>query len=189
MLAVSHPLWACPCSRCVPLRLYVCSSAGELSEAGPRLHAPPWSKPLGLGSQVALRGADSVGPAFCALPRTKQLRCLASTVSATYRLSRLCCSVFWVFAGVPSLGADDCPEPPEVLVSKEACLRFGRQSLTRAAIAPFQPLRLWLPVTGGGWSAAGYFCSVLCSVRGPGGVLCSSFSCGSYPTVWSANPS
>ena len=41
----------------------------EPSEAGPRLHAPPWSKPLRLGSQVALRGADSVGPAFCALPR------------------------------------------------------------------------------------------------------------------------
>ena len=43
----------------------------EPSEAGPRLHAPPWSKPLRLGSQVALRGADSVGPAFCALPRTE----------------------------------------------------------------------------------------------------------------------
>ena len=43
----------------------------EPSEAGPRLHAPPQSKPLRLGSQVALRGADSVGPAFCTLPRTK----------------------------------------------------------------------------------------------------------------------
>ena len=41
------------------------------SEASPRLHAPPWSKPLRLGSQVALRGADSVGPAFCALPKTE----------------------------------------------------------------------------------------------------------------------
>ena len=43
----------------------------ELSEAGPRLHAPPQSKLYRLGSQVALRGADSVGPAFCALPRTE----------------------------------------------------------------------------------------------------------------------
>ena len=34
-------------------------------------------------------------------------------------------------------------------------------------IAPF---RLWLPVTGEGRSAAGYLCSVLCSVRGPGGL-------------------
>ena len=43
----------------------------EPSEAGPRLHAPPRSKPLRLGAQVALRGTDSVGPAFCALPRSK----------------------------------------------------------------------------------------------------------------------
>ena len=43
----------------------------EPSEAGPRLHAPLWSKPLRLGSQVALRDSDSVGPAFCALPRTE----------------------------------------------------------------------------------------------------------------------
>ena len=29
-------------------------------------------------------------------------------------------------AGVPSQADDDCPEPPEVLVNKEACLHFGR---------------------------------------------------------------
>ena len=28
----------------------------------------------GSGTPVVLRGADSVGPAFCALPRSKQLR-------------------------------------------------------------------------------------------------------------------
>ena len=39
---------------------------GDLSEARPRLHAPPRSKPLSLGSQVALRGADLVG-----LPRSE----------------------------------------------------------------------------------------------------------------------
>ena len=43
----------------------------EPSEAGRRLHAPPRSKLLRLGSQVVLRGADSVGPAFSALPRTE----------------------------------------------------------------------------------------------------------------------
>ena len=48
----------------------------------------------GSGTQVVLRGADSVGPAFCALPRSEQLRCLASAVAATYRLSATCCSVF-----------------------------------------------------------------------------------------------
>ena len=52
-----------------PLRLYV--APPEPSEAGPRLHAPPWSKPLRFGAQVALRGADSVGTAFCALPRSE----------------------------------------------------------------------------------------------------------------------
>ena len=37
------------------------SSTGEPSEAGPRLHAPPRSKPLRLGAQEALRGADLLG--------------------------------------------------------------------------------------------------------------------------------
>ena len=76
----------------------------EPSEAGPRLHAPPRFQPLRLGAQVALRGADSVGPAFCALPRSEQLRCLASAVAATYRLSRPCCSVFWVYRWRPLSG-------------------------------------------------------------------------------------
>ena len=47
------------------------SSTREPSEAGPRLQAPPRSKPLRLGAQEALRGADLVGPAFCALPRSE----------------------------------------------------------------------------------------------------------------------
>ena len=40
----------------------------EPSEAGPRLHALPRSKLLRFGAQAALRGTDSVGTAFCALP-------------------------------------------------------------------------------------------------------------------------
>ena len=43
----------------------------EPSEAGSRLHKPPQSKPLRFGAQVALRGTDLVGTAFCALPRSK----------------------------------------------------------------------------------------------------------------------
>ena len=43
----------------------------EPSKAGPRMHAPPQSKPLRFGAQVALRGADSVGTAFCALPKVR----------------------------------------------------------------------------------------------------------------------
>ena len=69
------------CSQCLshtgPAPAHSAHSSGsrslhwEPSEAGPGLHAPPWSKPLRLGSQVVLRGADSVGPAFSALPRSE----------------------------------------------------------------------------------------------------------------------
>ena len=37
------------------------------------MHFPGLSR-SGSGTQVVLRGADSVGPAFCALPRFEQLR-------------------------------------------------------------------------------------------------------------------
>ena len=43
----------------------------ELSEPGPRLRAPPRSKLLRFGDQAALRGSDSVGTVFCALPRSE----------------------------------------------------------------------------------------------------------------------
>ena len=71
------------------------SSAGEPSQAGPRLHAPPQSKPLRLSAQEALRGVGLVGPAFCALPRPEWLRSLASAVAATMAFP--CRSVFWVY--------------------------------------------------------------------------------------------
>ena len=73
-------LLACACSVSSTLGLpllmvhttqALCSSAGEPSEAGPRLHASPRSKPPRLGAPKALRGADLVGPAFCALLRSK----------------------------------------------------------------------------------------------------------------------
>ena len=37
------------------------------------MHLPGLCR-AGSGTQVVLRGADSVGPAFCALPRSEQLR-------------------------------------------------------------------------------------------------------------------
>ena len=91
---------------------------------------------------------------------------LVSVVAATYCL--LTTGFSGCTTGALSQADVDHAEPQEVLVSKEACLQFCRQCLSGAAIAPF---RLWLPVTGGGWSAAGYLCSILCSVRGPGSVL------------------
>ena len=49
-------------------------SAGELSKAGPGLCALPGLSHSGSGSWVLHKGTDSVGPAFCALPRSEQLR-------------------------------------------------------------------------------------------------------------------
>ena len=71
------------------------SSAGEPSEAGPRLRASPRSKLLRLGAQEALRGADLVGPAFCAFPRSEWLRSLASAIAVTVACPS--CSAFWVY--------------------------------------------------------------------------------------------
>ena len=94
----------------------------------------------GSDTQVVLRGADSVGPAFCALPRSsssgvwraRSLRLIASPGPAAQFSG---CTT-----GAPSQADDDCPEPQEVLVSKGACLQFGRQCLSGAAIAPFLAL-------------------------------------------------
>ena len=69
------------CSQCLshtgPAPAHSAHSSGsrllcwEPSEAGPRLYAPPQSKPLRFGAQVAFRGTDSVGTVFCALPRSE----------------------------------------------------------------------------------------------------------------------
>ena len=80
-----------------------CSAGNRLRLALGCLHLPGLSH-SGSGTQVVLRRADSAGPAFCALPRSEQLGCLANAVAATYRLSRPCCSVFWVYNWRPFLG-------------------------------------------------------------------------------------
>ena len=50
-----------------------CSAGNCLRWALGCMHLPGLSG-SGSGTQVVLRGADSVGPAFCALPRSEQLR-------------------------------------------------------------------------------------------------------------------
>ena len=50
-----------------------CSSGNHRWLALGCLHLPGPSR-SGSGTRVVLRGSDSVGPAFCALPRSKQLR-------------------------------------------------------------------------------------------------------------------
>ena len=50
-----------------------CSAGNHLCLALGCLYFPGPSR-SGSGTRVVLRGVDSVGPAFCALPRSEQLR-------------------------------------------------------------------------------------------------------------------
>ena len=80
------------------LRLQV--ALPEPSEAGPRLHAPPRSKPvwfrhLGGPQRRRLHWACILCPSQ--VRAAQVMRCLASTVAATYRLPCPCRSVFWVY--------------------------------------------------------------------------------------------
>ena len=123
------------CSQCLshtgpaPLVVYTaqalgCSTGNRLRLALGCMHLPGLSS-SGSGTQVVLRGADWLGLHFVPFPgpsssgvwRARVLRLIACTVPAA-QLSG--CT-----AGAPSQADDDCPEPQEVLVSKEACLQFG----------------------------------------------------------------
>ena len=79
------------------------------------------------------------GPSSSGVWRARSLRLIAFPVPAAQFSG---CAT-----GAPSQADGDCLEPQEGLVSKEACLQFG--SFSGAAIAPFRPFQLWVPVTGG----------------------------------------
>ena len=68
--------------------------------------------------QLGLRFVPFPGLSSSGVWRVRSLRLIAFPVSAAQFSGST--------AGVPSQAYDDCPEPPEVLVSKEACLHFGR---------------------------------------------------------------
>ena len=78
-LTVSGPHWVCSSSwhMCFSwstlLRLQVALQGNCLKQALGCVHFPGLSH-SGSGSRVFHKGADSVGPAFCALPRSEQLR-------------------------------------------------------------------------------------------------------------------
>ena len=80
-------------------------SARELSKAGPGLHVLPRSKPLRFRFWVLYKGTDLVGPVFCALPRSEQLRqqmlgqCTLCRCSASYHLPGPSLTVSWVHSG------------------------------------------------------------------------------------------
>ena len=125
---------ACSVSALLGLPLLACTNhsgsamlSREPSEAGPRLHAPPRSKPLRFGAQVVLRGADSVlhfvpfpGPNSSGVWRALSLQLIAFPVSAA-QFSR--CTT-----GAPCEADGDCPAPPEVLAKKPACSFVGKVS-------------------------------------------------------------
>ena len=78
VLAVSRPHWVCPCSQRVCFHgLHFSGSRllcwNSLRWALGCVHFPGLSH-SGSGSQVLHKGTDWVGPAFCARPRSKQLR-------------------------------------------------------------------------------------------------------------------
>ena len=148
-----------------------CSSRNCLRLAQGDVHVPGLSH-SGSGSRVLHKGTDSVGPAFCALPRFKQLRwpgawrvwllwLIASpvpaaqfsgcTMGAHSQVCRVSLLGSWSLAA--TLPADvNCPESQEVLVSNEACLQFSSACLSGVAIVPFW---LWLPLPACLWQGMG----------------------------------
>ena len=98
------PLTACVLSQSTLLRIQVALQGNCLKRALGCVHCPGLSR-SGSGSWVLHKGADSVGPEFCALPRSEQLRrpgaCRAHTacVGASYHLPCPSCSVSWVHSG------------------------------------------------------------------------------------------
>ena len=125
MLTVPHPHWACPCSRRVYPLCPHCSGSRllcqEPSRAGPGLHAPPRSKPLRFrhsGSPQRRRLAWACILCPSQVRAAQVMRCLVSTVAATYRLPTARFS--GCTTGAPSQADVDCPEPQEVLAKKPA---------------------------------------------------------------------
>jgi len=126
----------------------------------------------GSGTRIVLRGADSVGLAFCALPRSKQLRWPGAWRAQSppvegWDLSSLrsCCSVFWVYNQHTTVcllwGADLWLQPSwwmwtvqnpkkSWLATKPACSLVDDASLG-PGLPPSGSGCPRLPVTGKGW--------------------------------------
>ena len=161
---------ACVLSQSTLLRLWVALERNCLKWALGCVYFPGLSH-SGSGSRVLHKGTDSVGPAFCALPRSEQLRWLGASwahfpqvggasyrrlhPSHSVRLRRAVC-LFWGADLWLRPSADvNHPESQEVLVSNwEAAWSLVEHAVSGAEIVPFW---LWLhpaclPVSGGGWA-------------------------------------
>ena len=100
------PLTACVLSWSTLLRLHPGCSAGELSKAALGCMHFPGLSHSGSGSRVLHKSTDSVGPVFCALPRSEQLRQKGAWQAhsphvrqCAYLLPCPSCSVSWVHSG------------------------------------------------------------------------------------------
>ena len=109
VLAVSWPHWVCPRSWrvCFPSLHWSGSRVLCRERALGCVHCPGLSR-SGSGSRVLHKGADLVGPVFCALPRSEQLRRPGAwrvhsnqVVNESYHLPGPSRSVSWVAAGAP----------------------------------------------------------------------------------------
>ena len=135
------------CSQCLspagPVPAHGAHSSGlgcsaEPSEAGPGLHAPPRSKPLrlrhaGSPQRRTLGWACTLCPSRVRAARVfgERGRCDSSPLpslllgSLGVQLAPLLRRMVPAQNPRKSQADGDCPEPQEVLVSKEACLQFG----------------------------------------------------------------
>ena len=155
-------LTACVLSQSTLLRLQVALQGNCLKWALGCVHFPGLSC-WGSGSWVLHKGTDSVGPAFCALPRSEELRWPGAWQAhspqagdVSYRLPCPSCSVSWVrsrctISGVPCVSSAElisgCNPPcrcqqsriPEVLVSNwEPAHSLVEDAISGVEIAPFQ---------------------------------------------------
>ena len=99
------PLTASVLSRSSLLRFQVALQGNCLKQPLDCVHFPGLSH-SGSGSRVFHKGTDSVGPAFCAFPRSKQLRrlgawwaCSPQVGGASYHLPGPSHSVSWMCSG------------------------------------------------------------------------------------------
>ena len=113
-LLVAHTTQALRCCTGNRLRPALgCMHLPDLSRSSLALREPSEAQ-----IRLGLRFVPFPGPSSSGVWRAWSLRLITFPVSAVQFSG---CTT-----GVPSQVDDDCPEPQEVLVSKEACFQFGR---------------------------------------------------------------
>jgi len=133
MFPVSPAHWGSSAHRVCAFPVYTaqalgCSAGNCLRPALGCMYFPGLSH-LGSGTRVFFRGADSVGPTFCVLPRSEQLRLPGVWRAWSLQFMASPVPVTWFSGcttGAPSQVDVNCPKSQDVLVSKETCLQFGR---------------------------------------------------------------